>query len=161
PATSVMSGGNVAPAPSAPSIPVAPAQPVNIVTPVESSSMTSPAPPPPAPPPSAVEGMGASSLVDSVVQENELLWQQSLKIFHDSEEKIRADIAAEDFTDANRTMDYARQTIESARRYAYPPSKYDEVRQQSDDLSRFITSEQRKYDERTAGQKREEIQKAE
>lgn len=109
---------------------------------------------------SAAQGMGASNLVDSVVQENELLWQQAVKTFRDSEEKIRAAIAAEDFTTANQTMDYARQTIESARRYAYPPSKYDEMRQQADDLARSIATEQRKYDERSVAQKQTEIEQA-
>jgi len=109
---------------------------------------------------SAAQGMGASSLVDSVVQENELLWQQAVKTYRDSEEKIRAAIAAENFETANQTMDYARQTIESARRYAYPPSKYDEMRQQADELARSIATEQRKYDERTVVQKQTEIEQA-
>ncbi len=130
------------------------------------SGMTSPAAPAPpsggpvysSPGSAAVsQGMGASNLVDSVVQEQELLWQQAVKTFTDTEDKIRAAIAAENFTEANQLMDYARQTIESNRRNAYPASRYDEYKQKADDLSRYIGDEEKKYAARQVDAKTTEV----
>src|SRR5262249_6224690 len=60
--------------------------------------------------------------------------------------------------EAGKLGDVARQTIESNRRYAYPPSVYDDYKQQADNLAQYVEDEHRKSDERRTAGKRTEIE---
>ncbi|MCK6455488.1 MAG: hypothetical protein L6Q92_03005 [Phycisphaerae bacterium] len=110
-----------------------------------------------APPP----GLREAALVDDLVQEQQLLWQQATKIFQDTEEQIRKAVTAENFEEASRLMDYARQILESNRRFSYPPSAYDDLRAHAGSLAQWIAEEHRKFDERQVAAKLAEIEQRE
>ena len=109
-----------------------------------------------APPPKPLD---QSSLVDQLAREHELLWQKAVATYKDSARKIQNAVLAEDFAEARRLMDFARQTIELSRRYASPATKYEAMRQQSRDLEAFIEDEQRSHDEAQIRIEFEEINK--
>ncbi|MFO0973593.1 MAG: hypothetical protein U1A27_09165 [Phycisphaerae bacterium] len=109
-------------------------------------------------PAATASGMRAASLVDQLAMEQDLLWQQAVKVYRDTEDKIRKEIAAENFPEANKQMDYARQVIEANRRYAYPASEYDTYRALANDLASYIEAEERKYNERMGDVKRTEVE---
>lgn len=96
-------------------------------------------------------------LVDELAEEHALLWQQAVKTYKESESKLRKAVLAEDFAEARRLLDFARQTIELNRRYASPAALYEDYRNQANELERFLEDEQRDYDERLIRMKREEV----
>jgi general secretion pathway protein D len=102
-----------------------------------------------------------SSLVDELAREHELLWQKAVATYKDAARKIQNAVLAEDFAEARRLMDFARQTIELNRRYASPAAKYEAMRQQSRDMEAFIEDEQRSHDERLIKKEHDEINQRE
>lgn len=96
-------------------------------------------------------------LVDELAEEHALLWQQAVKTYKETESKLRKAVLAEDFAEAQRLLDFARQTIELNRRYASPAALYEDYRNQANELERFLNDEQRDYDERLIRMKREEV----
>lgn len=111
-------------------------------------------------PPTRVSN-GGSSIVEQLAEEHELLWQQADKTYRDTESKIRKAVLAEDFDEARRLLDFAKQTLEMNRRYASPPSRYEDLRIQSSELERFLDDEQRDFDEREIQKKHQEIEQQE
>ena len=107
--------------------------------------------------PAPVKRAGQSSLLDKLSLEHELLWQQAVKTYSEAEEKIRKAVLDNDFAEAHRLMDYAKQTIELNRRYASPAARYEDYRQQALNLSQFIQDEEREYEEYLIKRKHEEI----
>lgn len=110
---------------------------------------------PAAPPPAG------GSLVEQLSEEYELLWQQAVKTFRETEGKIRKAVLAEDFEEAHRLLDYARQTIEQNRRYASPAAQYDDYKAQGAALEQFVLDEEREYQERLIREKQVEVAKRE
>jgi len=104
----------------------------------------------PAPPPSG-------GLVDDLAREHELLWQKADAVYKDAAQKIKKAVLNEDFAEAKRLMEFARQTIELNRRYATPPSRYEDLRGEAEALAGFIEDEQRLYDERIMREKRRAV----
>ncbi len=97
------------------------------------------------------------SLVDELAAENALLWQKAVASYRDAERRIREAVLNNDFVEARRLLDAARQLIEANRRYATPASDYELLRQQARDLEGFIESEQRAYEEQIVISKQREI----
>lgn len=91
--------------------------------------------------------IGASNIVDEVAEEHELLWQQAEKTYRVTEEKIKKAVIEYNFAEAHSLMDLARQTIEANRRYANPPSRYEQFRDHAAQLARYIDDEERAYEE--------------
>ncbi|MBI5765041.1 MAG: hypothetical protein HZA51_16115 [Planctomycetes bacterium] len=104
---------------------------------------------------------GGSSIVEQLAEEHELLWQQAARIYRDTESKIRKAVLAEDFDEARRILDFAKQTLEMNRRYASPPSRYEDLRIQASELEKFLDDEQRDFDEREIQKKHQEIEQQE
>ena len=105
------------------------------------------------------KALDQSSLVDQLAREHELLWQKAVATYKATARKIQNAVLSEDFAEARRLMDFARQTIELNRRYASPATKYETMRQQARDLEAFIEDEQREHDERLIAKEKEEIDK--
>ena len=105
------------------------------------------------------KALDQTSLVDQLAREHELLWQKAVASYKDTARKIRNAVLAEDFAEARRLMDIAREIIELNRRYASPASKYEDLRQQGRDLAAFIEDEERSYDERQIRKQQEEVNK--
>lgn len=113
----------------------------------------------PATTPSATKG--GSSIVEELAIEHELLWQQAVQTYKEAARKLRVSVLKEDFAEAKRQLDFARETIELNRRYASPAARYEELRDQAVELERFLQDEQRNYDERVIREKQLEIQQRE
>lgn len=111
--------------------------------------------------PAARASTGGSSIVEQLAEEHELLWQQAAKTYRDTESKIRKAVLAEDFDEARRLLDFAKQTLEMNRRYASPPSRYEDLRTQASELEKFVDDEQRDFDEREIQKKHQEIEQQE
>ncbi|MFQ5430661.1 MAG: hypothetical protein ACE5E1_10160 [Phycisphaerae bacterium] len=105
--------------------------------------------------------VGQSSLVDQLAREHALLWQKAVATYKATAVKIRKAILDQDFAEADRLMDFARQTIELNRRHASPASKYEDLRRQALDLEVYIEDEKKLYDEEQARIQRDELAKAE
>lgn len=126
-------------------------------------------PPPPAPSPQAApkaspkpaeqppQGRTGSSLLDQLSEEYELLWQQAVRTYKETETKIRKAVLKEDFEEAHRLLDFAKQTLDLNRRYASPPSVYEDYRNQAAELQRYVEDEERQWQEREIKRKRDEI----
>lgn len=97
--------------------------------------------------PRARKASGKSSLLDQLSREHALLWQKAVAGYRDAESKIRKAVLAEDFAEAHRLMDLAKQTIEMNRRYADPASLYEDMQGQAVGLEQFIDDQERDYDE--------------
>ncbi|QDV91857.1 Bacterial type II and III secretion system protein [Phycisphaerae bacterium RAS2] len=108
-----------------------------------------------APRPAAPKSGGG--LVDELAEEHALLWQQAVKTYKETEAKLRQALLAEDFAEARRLLDFARQTIELNRRYASPAALYEDYRKQANELERFLEGEQQDYDEQLVRMKQEEV----
>jgi len=134
----------------------------------ETKEEAKPAPKPPAPKaaptsvqpdsakpsaPVAQTQSGRPSIVEELALEHELLWQQAEKAYRDAESKLRKAVLAEDFPEARRLLALAKQTIELNRRYAAPSSKYEDYRNQSSQLEKFVDDEERSYEERVIREK--------
>jgi general secretion pathway protein D len=100
---------------------------------------------------------GGSSIVEQLSEEHELLWQQAANTYRDTEGQIRKAVLAENFDEARRLLDFARQTVELNRRYASPPSQYEDLLAQAVELERFVADEEREFQEREIQKKQQEI----
>jgi general secretion pathway protein D len=130
--------------------------------------------PPPSAPPSAQQPAPAAqpaarpaptregaSLLDQLSEEHELLWQQAVKTYRETEAKIRKAVLKEEFDQAHQQLDLAKRTLELNRRYASPASLYDDFRNQALELERYVEDEERQWQERTVREKYEEIARRE
>jgi type II secretory pathway component GspD/PulD (secretin) len=119
--------------------------------------------PPPAqlPAKAAQPPKGGGSLLDQLSEEYELLWQQAVKTFKESESKVRKAVLKEDFEEAHRLLDFAKQTIELNRRYASPPAVYEDYLAQAAALQRYVEDEERQWQEREVQLKQREIEERE
>jgi len=141
-----------------------PAQPTVSASPSGSTGLSSP-------PPSSTlftpgssgtsRAIGASNIVDEVAEEHELLWQQAEKTYRVTEEKIKKAVIEYNFAEAHSLMDLARQTIEANRRYANPPSRYEQFRDHATQLARYIDDEEKAHDEAEIAAAGDEIAKRE
>ncbi|HUN79913.1 MAG TPA: hypothetical protein VMV81_00220, partial [Phycisphaerae bacterium] len=104
---------------------------------------------------------GGTSIVEQLSEEHDLLWQQAVRTYRDTETKIRKAVLAEDFDEARRLLDFAKQTLELNRRYASPPGRYEDLRNQATELERFVEDEDRDYQERQIFAKQKEIEQQE
>jgi len=127
----------------------APASTTTVQSPSSSSSVTAPGTTGLFTPGSSgtSRAIGASNIVDEVAEEHELLWQQAEKTYRVTEEKIKKAVIANDFAEAHQLMDYARQAIEANRRFANPPSRYEQFRDHAVQLARYIDDEEKAYEE--------------
>lgn len=105
--------------------------------------------------------MDGSQLVNELALEHELLWQQAVQTYKEAARKLRVAVLKEDFAEARRLLDFAKQTVEVNRRYASPASRYEDYRAQADDLSRYLEDEERNYEERLIREKQLEIKERE
>lgn len=105
--------------------------------------------------------IGAANIVDEVAEEHELLWQQAEKTYRVTEEKIKKAVIDYNFAEAHSLMDMARQTIEANRRYANPPSRYEQFRDHASQLARYIDDEEKAHDEAEIQAAGDEIAKRE
>jgi len=115
-------------------------------------------------PPAAAEKptkVGDSSLLDQLSEEHDLLWQQAVKSYKDAEAKIRKAILDNDFAEAQRLMDFAKQTIELNKRYAPRPGCTKTIATRAKGLEQFIQEKKNEYDEWLIGQQFEDIKEAE
>jgi type II secretory pathway component GspD/PulD (secretin) len=118
-------------------------------------------PPPPRPAPKAAQSPKGGSLLDQLSEEYELLWQQAVKTFKESESKVRKAVLKEDFEEAHRLLDFAKQTVELNRRYASPPSVYEDYLTQAAALQRYVEDEERLWQEREVQKKIVELEERE
>ncbi|MBN2561375.1 MAG: hypothetical protein JXQ75_10645 [Phycisphaerae bacterium] len=123
----------------------------------ETTVESAPPPGPAKPAPSQATASGQSSLLDQLSMEYELLWQQAVKTYRDTEAKIRKAVLANDFAEAHRLLDFAEQTIELNRRYASPAGRYEDYRNQARDLEQFVKDEEAEYEEQVIKEKYDEI----
>ena len=107
------------------------------------------------------KGVGASNIVDEVAEEHELLWQAAEKTYRVTEEKIKKAVIEGSFDEAHKLMDFAKQTIEANRRFASPPSRYEQFRDHAVQLERYVDDEQKAYDETEIREAQTEIEKRE
>ncbi len=98
-----------------------------------------------------------SSLLDQLAEEHELLWQQAIKTYAETEKKINRAVLSENFEEAHRLLDFAKQTIELNRRYASTPEVYDDYVKKAGALERFVEDEERQWQEQEVRWKQEEI----
>lgn len=116
------------------------------------------------PPPVAVAPAGPAlndgNIVDQLARERELLWQKTIATYKATDRKIRQAVLAENFAEAERLMQFAKETIEANRRYASPPSRYEDLRNQARELESFIEDEKREYEEQMIVTRRTEAEKA-
>ncbi len=102
---------------------------------------------------------GAESLVGQLTREHEILWQRAAAEYRSLEKKIQVAVQKDDFKEAALLLDAAKDVIETNRRYASPPSRYEDLRQQVADLELYVSDRKREYDERIALEMRDEILK--
>ncbi len=105
--------------------------------------------------------IGHSSLLSQLSEEYDLLWQQAIKAYRETESKIRKAVLNENFPEARRLLDYAKQTIDLNRRYASPPSAYEDYQQQAAELELYVEQEERNWQELEINRKQKEIAEAE
>jgi len=98
-----------------------------------------------------------SSLLDQLSEEHELLWQQAVRTYADTDKKINKAVLAEDFEEAHRLLDFAKQTIELNRRYAPTSEVYDEYVGKAAALQQFVEDEERRWQEDEVRRRQEEI----
>lgn len=103
------------------------------------------------------QSVGDSSLLHQMSEEYDLLWQQAVATYRDTESKIRTAVLKEDFAEARRLMDFAKQTIELNRRYATPASLYETYMMQANELAGYVEEEETAYQELAAKRARDEI----
>jgi general secretion pathway protein D len=104
-----------------------------------------------------VRSEGDSSLLSELSEEYELLWQQAEKTYRDTSNKIRKAILQNDFQEAHRLMDFAKQTLDLNRRYASPASRYEDYRNQALELERYIEEEERAWQVQEMKEKLDEV----
>jgi general secretion pathway protein D len=109
------------------------------------------------PEPAAQAKPRGSSLLDQLSEEHELLWQQAVKSYAETEKKINKAVLGEDFEEAHRLLDLAKQTIELSRRYASTAEVYDDYVQKAAALQRYVEDEERRWQEEEVRRKQEEI----
>lgn len=88
------------------------------------------------------------SLVDQLTREHELLWQRAVAEYKALEKRIQASVQNNNYPEAALLLDAAKDVIETNRRYASPPSRYEDLRQQATDLELYVGDRKREYDER-------------
>ncbi|MFQ5424212.1 MAG: hypothetical protein ACE5F9_09565 [Phycisphaerae bacterium] len=113
------------------------------------------------PEPAEREESSQSSLVGRLAEEHDLLWQHAVSTYRDLETSIRKAVLRNDFAEAQRLMDRAKDTIRANRRYASPAEQYDDYQAQALDLDRFINDQQREWDEHLVHVKQQEIEERE
>ena len=123
------------------------------------AKLGAPSPAAPAAPaqPAAQAPKTGGSLLDQLSEEYDLLWQQAVKTYQETESKIRKAVLKEDFEEAHRLLDFAKQTIELNRRYASPPAVYEDYINQAAALQRYVDDEERQWQEREVQKKVSEI----
>lgn len=88
-----------------------------------------------------------TSLVAKIRQRKAILWQKAVTVFHQADRDVRAAVTEHRYEDARKSLDYARQAIESNRANAEPPKLYEDLKRETDALARFIDEDERKYEE--------------
>ncbi len=101
--------------------------------------------------------LGQSSLLSQLAEEYDLLWQQAVRTYTDAEHDIRKAVLKEDFPEAHRLMDYAKQTLELNRRYASSDDVYESYVNQAAALESYIAEEERLWQEQEVQRKHAEI----
>lgn len=96
-------------------------------------------------------------LVDRIRWQKNLLWSRTEATYRQLENEIRQAVADEDFDAANMKVLRARQVIESGRPNADPISKYEQLREQVEELERYVTRQEELWHQRDLQEKRREV----
>lgn len=111
----------------------------------------------PAAPPAAAETPRRLTPTDQLRLRDELLWQRSVARSQALAQSVRDAIAADDYVQARQLLDTALQTIEAARNYAEPVSKYQTARDAVLQLRAELEQAAAAHATRQAATEREEI----
>lgn len=111
------------------------------------------------PAPVAPEMPRRATPADELRFKDELLWQRAVAKAQANAEQARAAATAKDFDTARRYADTAVQTIEAARQFAEPVTKYQTLHQQMLDLKTEIVNAQNAYQATQARDEQDQIKK--
>jgi len=98
-----------------------------------------------------------AALAQDVLLEHQERWQEATATFGDALKRIRRAVLAENFGEARRLLDFARQTISLNSRYAPTPGKAEALLNVADQLEVFVKDEKRVFDEDQIRVQQEEI----
>lgn len=104
-----------------------------------------------------VEGPRRLTPTDQLRLRDELLWQRAVAKAQAASKTAREAMAQNDYLEARRLLDTAGQTIEAARRYADPVSKYQAARDGVRQLRIELEQRAEAYEQAKATEEREEI----
>jgi general secretion pathway protein D len=133
-------------------------------TEVTGATREEPTPPPAGEPPIATqaqpvqeEGPRRLTPTEQMRMQDELRWQRAVAQAQALAARVRELIAANEYVEARRLADSALQTIEAARQYAEPVSRYEAARDEVVRLRKELEEAQQLYEAKKASAEREEI----
>lgn len=100
-------------------------------------------------------------LIDRIRQRNEVLWQRAVAAYRQAEQDSHNFVAANRYEEANRTLQFAHETIESARQYADPLSRYEGLKAEYNALADMVRTQERDFNERKAVATRRDLETSE
>ena len=105
------------------------------------------------------EGPHRLTPTEQLRMQDELRWQRAVAQAQSLATRARDAAATNDFVEARKLADSALQTVEAARSYAEPSSRYEAARDEMVRLRKELEEAQRVYDENKARTERDEIAK--
>ncbi|MCG3138294.1 MAG: hypothetical protein HJJLKODD_02156 [Phycisphaerae bacterium] len=102
--------------------------------------------------------MGGINLLDRIRQRRDILWQRAVTTFRDAEKQIQALVKVDRYDEANKALLLAKESLEAARQYADPLSKYENLKAEYQVLADMVAKRERQYNEDRAYQIRADLQ---
>ncbi len=97
-------------------------------------------------------------LIDRMKRRREILWQRAVAAYRQAEREIQAFVSKNRYEQANRALQFARETIEAARQYAEPLDRYESLKEGYQALAEMVQNREREYNERRAREIRRELE---
>ena len=103
-------------------------------------------------------GARSGSLIDEIRRADAIAWQRSLTEYRSLEQRIQEEVAGDQYDLAHKLVLSARQVVESARQFADPVTKYEQLRAEVDALANYVRDQEREYNERRVGEIRRRVE---
>ena len=85
-------------------------------------------------------------LIDRMQQRRQILWQRAVAAYRQTEREVLGFVEQNHYERANRSLQYARETIEANRQYAEPLARYEGLKAEYQELAKMVSAREQAYD---------------
>ncbi|MCH8853303.1 MAG: hypothetical protein IID41_11730, partial [Planctomycetes bacterium] len=100
-------------------------------------------------------------LIDRLSRRRQIAWQRAVAAYRQAEQDIHKFVSENHFSQAHQALQFARETVESARQWAEPLSRYEQLKAEHEALADMVQTREREYNDRRAIEIRTDLQRRE